>query len=254
MLSAKLLVRGGKHDGRAIPLPKGRFLIGREQDCNLRPNSDLVSRHHCVFHVDDYTVRLRDLGSTNGTLVNGDPLNGEKSLKAGDRVVVGRLNFEVALSDVAEAPTPPPADQGELDDTGANAPGGDGSTTYEIPATQPGGETRFAPGAGVPPGGDTGMAPIPPQFQPQGQPGQPQGQPGQQYPPPGYGYPQQYPPPGYGYPQQYPPQPYGYPQQGYPQQGYPPQQAPQPAGPGAGGGGEAESKSPPVKLPPPPQK
>lgn len=247
MLSAKLLVRGGKHDGRTIPLPKGRFLIGREQDCNLRPASDLVSRHHCVFHVDDFTVRLRDLGSTNGTLVNGDPLTGEKSLKAGDKVVVGRLHFEVALSDVAEAPEPPPADQGVLDDTGESS---DGSTTYEIPAAQPGTETRFAPGTGVPPGGDTGMTPLPPQFQ---QPGQPQGQPGQQYPPPGYGYPQQYPPPGYGYPQQMPgyPQQYGYPQQGYPQQGYP-QQPPQPAGPGAGGG--EESKSPPVKLPPPPQK
>ena len=244
MLSAKLLVRGGKHDGRTIPLPKGRFLIGREQDCNLRPASDLVSRHHCVFHVDDFTVRLRDLGSTNGTLVNGEPLTGEKSLKAGDKVVVGRLNFEVALSDVAEAPEPPPSDQGVLEDTGAPA---DAGTSYEIPASAPGGETRFAPGAGVPAGGDTGMFPA--------------YQPGQQYPPPGYGYPQQYPPPGYGYPQQmpgYPPQQYGYPQQGYPQQGYGqpgyPQQ-PQPAGPGAGGGGGGdEAKSPPVKLPPPPEK
>ena len=235
MLSAKLLVRGGKHDGRTIPLPKGRFLIGREQDCNLRPASDLVSRHHCVFHVDDFTVRLRDLGSTNGTLVNGDPLTGEKALKAGDKVVVGRLHFEVALADVAKAPEPPPADQGVLDDTGAGAPG-DGSTNYEIPAPSPD-DTRFAPGAGVPPGGDTGTFPA---YQ-QGQP---------QYPPPGYGYPQQYPPPGYGYPQQYPPPGYGYPPQ-YPQQGYP-AQPPQPAGPGAGGGGE--SKAPPTKLPPPPEK
>ena len=247
MLSAKLLVRGGKHDGRTIPLPKGRFLIGREQDCNLRPASDLVSRHHCVFHVDDFTVRLRDLGSTNGTLVNGDPLTGEKRLNAGDKVVVGRLHFEVALSDVAEAPEPPPTDQGVLDDTSAGA--GDGSTTYEIPAAPPGGETQFAPGAGVPPGGDTGMIPLPPQFQ---QPGQQHGQqPGGQYPPPGYGYPQQMPgyPPQYGYPPQGYPQ-YGYPPQGYPQQGYP--QQPQPAGPGAGGGNE--SKAPPTKLPPPPEK
>ena len=240
MLSAKLIVRGGKHDGRTIPLPKGRFLIGREQDCNLRPASDLVSRHHCVFHVDDFTVRLRDLGSTNGTLVNGEPLSGEKGLNSGDKVVVGKLNFEVALSDVAEAPDPPPADQGVLDDTGAV---GGGETSYELPASQSGGDTQFAPGAGAPPAGDTGMFPA--------------YQPGQSYPPPGYGYPQQYPPPGYGYPQQmpgYPPQQYGYPQQGYPQQGHPQQQPPQqPPGPGAGGG-EGVSKSPPVKLPPPPQR
>ena len=251
MLSAKLVVRGGKHDGRTIPLPKGRFLIGREQDCNLRPASDLVSRHHCVFHVDDFTVRLRDLGSTNGTLVNGDPLTGEKGLKAGDKVEVGKLTFEVALSDVAEAPAEPPADQGTLDDTGAHS---DGSTTYEIPASQVGADTRFAPGAGVPAGGDTGMFPA------YG------GQPGQSgaYPPPGYGYPPQgypqqmpqggYPPQPYGYPQQMPqgyPQQYAYPQQGFAPQGFPPAQTP--PGPGAGGGQE-ESKAPPVKLPPPPQK
>ena len=223
MLSAKLLVRGGKHDGRSIPLPKGRFLIGREQDCNLRPASDLVSRHHCVFHVDDFTVRLRDLGSTNGTLVNGQPLSGEKGLKAGDKVVVGRLNFELALSDVAEAPEAPPSDQGVLDETGA---GTDGSTTYEIPASQAGGDTSTFP------------AYQPGQGPPQGYP------PGYGYPqqmPPGYGYPQQM--PGYGYPQQMP-----YPQQGYPPQGYP-QQDQQPSGPGAGGG-----KAPPTKLPPPPQR
>ena len=249
MLSAQLIVRGGKHDGRAIPLPRGRFLIGREQDCNLRPASDLVSRHHCVFHVDDFTVRLRDLGSTNGTLVNGEPLTGEKGLKAGDKVVVGKLNFEVSLSDVAEAPEPPPADQGVLDDTGVQT---DGSTTYEIPASQVGQETRFAPGAGIPAGGDTGMYPV----YPAGQPGQ-----SGQYPAPGYGYPQQgypqpgYPPQPYGYPQQgYPAQPYGYPQQGFAPQGFPPPQGGQaPPGPGAGGG-EADSKVPPVKLPPPPQK
>ena len=89
MVAAELKVVGGKHAGQVIPLNRRKFLIGREQDCQLRPNSDMVSRHHCVFSVDDYSVRLRDLGSTNGTLVNGERIRKETVLAAGDRIVIG---------------------------------------------------------------------------------------------------------------------------------------------------------------------
>lgn len=99
MLQAKLKVVGGKHHGKSIAVPKGKFLIGREQDCQLRPNSELVSRHHCVINIDDFTVRLRDLGSTNGTFVNGNRVRGEVTLKAGDRVRVGKLDFEILIPD-----------------------------------------------------------------------------------------------------------------------------------------------------------
>jgi len=105
MLQAKLKVVGGKHHGKIIPLSTHKFLIGREQDCQLRPNSELVSRHHCVFNLDDFTVRLRDLGSTNGTLVNGTRVRGEVTLKSGDRVRVGKLDFEVVIPDPS-APEP----------------------------------------------------------------------------------------------------------------------------------------------------
>src|SRR5262249_15881764 len=61
-----------------------------------------VSRHHCVFTVDDFTVRLRDLGSTNGTFVNGERIQGQVVLKAGDHVVVGKLSFEMVVRQAAE--------------------------------------------------------------------------------------------------------------------------------------------------------
>lgn len=102
MLQAKLKVVGGKHHGKSIVVPKGKFLIGREQDCQLRPNSELVSRHHCVINIDDFTVRLRDLGSTNGTFVNGNRVRGEVTLKAGDRVRVGKLDFEILIPDPSQ--------------------------------------------------------------------------------------------------------------------------------------------------------
>lgn len=106
MISVELKVVGGKHAGQSIPLDRKKFLIGREQDCQLRPNSELVSRHHCVFTVDDYSVRLRDLGSTNGTSVNGETIRKEVVLQQGDEVTVGSLEFQIAINEaVVEAAT-----------------------------------------------------------------------------------------------------------------------------------------------------
>src|SRR4051812_5211229 len=97
MLRAELKILGGKHQGKLIPLSTKKFLVGREQDCHLRPNSELVSRHHCVFSVDDYVVRLRDLGSVNGTSVNGTQLRGEVILKPGDKITIGKLELEMVI-------------------------------------------------------------------------------------------------------------------------------------------------------------
>jgi predicted component of type VI protein secretion system len=138
MVSAELKVVGGKHAGQVIPLNRQKFLIGREQDCQLRPNSEMVSRHHCVFSVDDYSVRLRDLGSTNGTLVNGERIRKDVVLVAGDRVVIGNLEFELVIrpgvvaveSDSAVlAAVPTPAPSASHEDTQFTD-----KTVYELPA------------------------------------------------------------------------------------------------------------------------
>jgi len=141
MVSAELKVVGGKHAGQVIPLNRQKFLIGREQDCQLRPNSEMVSRHHCVFSVDDYSVRLRDLGSTNGTLVNGERIRKDVVLVAGDRVVIGNLEFELVIragvvaveSDSAVlAAMPTPAPSASHEDTQFTD-----KTVYELPAISP---------------------------------------------------------------------------------------------------------------------
>ncbi|MFO1019315.1 MAG: FHA domain-containing protein [Planctomycetales bacterium] len=96
-MRAELKVVEGKHQGAVIPINRKKFLVGRESDCQLRPNSDLVSRHHCVFAVDEYGVRLRDLGSTNGTYVNNERISGQVALNDGDKVRIGKLVFQVSI-------------------------------------------------------------------------------------------------------------------------------------------------------------
>ncbi len=103
MLRAELKVIGGKQHGSLIPLQTKKFLVGREQDCQLRPTSESVSRHHCVFSIDDYGIRLRDLGSTNGTFVNGQRVQGQVVLQPNDRVLIGKLEFEIVIEGTAQA-------------------------------------------------------------------------------------------------------------------------------------------------------
>ncbi|MBN1588429.1 MAG: FHA domain-containing protein [Pirellulales bacterium] len=96
-MDIKLVVIGGKHAGRKIPVTGEKFFIGRAEDCHLRPNSDLVSRHHCAITVEPDEVTIRDFGSRNGTLVNGDRIRGEVDLHSGDHLQIGPLEFEVLL-------------------------------------------------------------------------------------------------------------------------------------------------------------
>jgi|GEM_PF-194239 len=98
MINAVLKVIGGKQDGKLIPLTTKKFLIGREQDCHLRPNSDSVSRHHCVITLDDFVVQVRDLGSSNGTFLNGVRVLGVQQAKSGDRLKIGTLEFDIVCN------------------------------------------------------------------------------------------------------------------------------------------------------------
>jgi predicted component of type VI protein secretion system len=211
MLQVDLKVLEGRQQGKLIPLNVRQFLIGREQDCHLRPNSDLVSRHHCVFTIDDFTARLRDLGSTNGTYVNGERIQGQVVLKPGDNVVVGKLSFEIVVRQAAPV--------------GAAVGAGKGGASPSLPAvadTARGlesmetslnvSDTMEFP-VNLPPGDDTAIIPsfpgveqaqVPQQLVPQAGYSIPQSP----YGVPGYALPQ-----GYGMPPGYPP---GYPPQGYP--------------------------------------
>jgi pSer/pThr/pTyr-binding forkhead associated (FHA) protein len=69
-MNAALKVLSGPLSGQSVRLSR-KLLIGRAEDCDLRLESDFVSNYHCILLLDEYTLQLRDLGSKNGTLVNG---------------------------------------------------------------------------------------------------------------------------------------------------------------------------------------
>ena len=98
-MKVQLVVVQGKPEGMVIPLASARYKIGRGEGCQLRPNSDLVSREHAEFVQDTDSVRVSDLGSRNGTEVNGKRLapNQPATLKRGDLIKVGTLTFAITI-------------------------------------------------------------------------------------------------------------------------------------------------------------
>jgi DNA-binding NtrC family response regulator len=72
----------------ALP-PRGEVLIGRGPEADLPLSERAASRRHATISIEDGQVRITDLGSMNGTLVNGDRLDGQRQLLAGDTVTIG---------------------------------------------------------------------------------------------------------------------------------------------------------------------
>src|SRR5260370_18535789 len=111
-MKVQLIVVQGKPEGKVIPLVGPMFKIGRGETCHLRPNSEQVSREHAEFTIAGDDVSVRDLGSRNGTLVNGKAITEPYQLKDQDLVQVGPLTFAVSIQGAAGASkpeTPPPA-------------------------------------------------------------------------------------------------------------------------------------------------
>lgn len=112
MLKVLLIVVQGKPEGKTIPIVGSVFRVGRGEDCHLRPTSEEVSRRHAEFRIEAETVTVADLGSRNGTKVNGKLLTGPHTLKGGELVQIGPLTFAVAIQGAAASqatPSPQPA-------------------------------------------------------------------------------------------------------------------------------------------------
>ena len=94
-MQMQLKVVTGGQAGKLIAVKHDKFLIGRSDECHLRPKSESISRRHCAIIHKDGRVLLIDLKSRNGTHVNDKKLDPAKAkiLKDGDQIRVGKLEF-----------------------------------------------------------------------------------------------------------------------------------------------------------------
>jgi CheY-like chemotaxis protein len=83
------------------------FVVGRHPDCDHRINDPTISRRHCAFTARGGRVWVEDLGSRNGTRLNGEPLTEARPLGGGDRLDLHHLHFQVRLAGAAAAPEAP---------------------------------------------------------------------------------------------------------------------------------------------------
>src|SRR6266566_5241136 len=93
-----LRVLEGPYSGREFTFDQhDTFLIGRSDNAHLYlPEDKFFSRHHCLLEIDPPRCFLRDLGSTNGTFVNGQKVS-EVFLRNGDRIQGGQTVLEVQV-------------------------------------------------------------------------------------------------------------------------------------------------------------
>src|SRR5262249_51451030 len=95
-------------EGKVLEVKLTQFVIGRDPQCHLRPASPMISKRHCAIIQRDGNVFLRDFGSTNGSFVNDERVQGEVELKHDDRLKVGPLLFSVGGGPPARVNRPPP--------------------------------------------------------------------------------------------------------------------------------------------------
>ena len=87
-----LFVTRGNDKGKSFTVADETVSIGRDRSNSIRLDDDEVSRHHCSILVEDGVTFLVDENSSNGTFLNGSPVE-RSELKKGDRVRVGRTQF-----------------------------------------------------------------------------------------------------------------------------------------------------------------
>src|SRR5216110_925215 len=96
----------GKYQGGEFPLrPHREIVIGRSSDLDMVLVEDMVSRKHAKIMTEERTVSIQDLGSTNGTFVNGEKVR-KVELKDGDRILIGTSIIKLVALDGQQASVP----------------------------------------------------------------------------------------------------------------------------------------------------
>jgi pSer/pThr/pTyr-binding forkhead associated (FHA) protein len=101
-------------DGPDIPVDRGTVMVGRHPECDVQLQSRRVSRRHCVIALVRGDVVIRDLGSTNGTWINGRRV-AAGWIRPGDEVAIAHVRYhlkEIPSMRGAEAHAPSRTEDG----------------------------------------------------------------------------------------------------------------------------------------------
>jgi S1-C subfamily serine protease len=102
-MAPQLQFASGNRQGQSCEVAGERFLIGRGADCELTLEDGEASRRHAVLRPQpDGSTVLEDLGSTNGTYVNGQRITGPVTLRGGERVRIGDTEMNFVDSDAGK--------------------------------------------------------------------------------------------------------------------------------------------------------
>jgi len=101
----------GKYQGGEIPVQEAvELVVGRASDAGIVLVEEMISRRHARFLLSGHELMVEDLGSTNGTFVNGEKIQ-SCTLKEGDRVLIGTSILKVVTGEAAarssRKPEPP---------------------------------------------------------------------------------------------------------------------------------------------------
>jgi len=95
---ATAIVRSGFYEGLEVAIDRERIVIGRGRKADLALAEATISRAHAALGYDGRVFFVEDLGSTNGTMVNGARV-ARQVLKSDDEIQMGKLRIGVSLPD-----------------------------------------------------------------------------------------------------------------------------------------------------------
>ncbi len=142
----KLELTAGPDAGQSHKFNGVRMVVGRVVGCDIRLTDQSVSRRHLELVGSEAGVLLRDLGSGNGTKVNGERVT-ERLLEHGDEVALGKTRFRVideltALKEAVQQPVMPP------DEVGDEEAAEEASSTESSDVGEPSEPSRGPPSSG----------------------------------------------------------------------------------------------------------
>ncbi|HLL81958.1 MAG TPA: adenylate/guanylate cyclase domain-containing protein [Longimicrobium sp.] len=108
----QLIINGPGYFDTTYDLPEGETSLGRADENDIVLSGDLVSRKHARIRVNGDQIGIEDLGSRNGSRLNGLPLTGTVTLKAGDIVHVGENSLSIRQPAKVETATTEVVDLG----------------------------------------------------------------------------------------------------------------------------------------------